>query len=40
MLENKASGNRRMTDWTSKVMRIHMRYFVDGWHHLCVLVLS
>jgi hypothetical protein len=40
ILENRGSGNKSMTDWPNKVLRIHMTNFVDGWHHLCVLVLS
>jgi hypothetical protein len=28
--KNRGSGNRRMTDWPSKVLRIHMTNFVDG----------
>jgi hypothetical protein len=40
MPENRDSGNKRMTDWPNKVLRIHMRNFVDGWQHLCVLILS
>jgi hypothetical protein len=40
MTENRGSGNKRMKDWTSKVLRIHMINYVDGWHHLCVLILS
>jgi hypothetical protein len=40
MLENRGSGNKRMNDWPSKVLRIHMTNSVDDWDHLCVLVLS
>jgi hypothetical protein len=40
MPENKESDNRRMKDWPSKVLRIHMTNSMDDWHHLCVLVLS
>jgi hypothetical protein len=40
MLENKGSGNMRMIDWLSKVLTIHMKNSIDGWHQLCVLVLS
>jgi hypothetical protein len=40
MLKNKGSDNKRMKDWPSKILRIHMTSFVDGWHHLCMLVLS
>jgi hypothetical protein len=29
MLENKGSGNRRMKDWSGRVLRIHMIKFVD-----------
>jgi hypothetical protein len=30
MLKNKASGNRRIRDWLSKISRIHMTNSVDG----------
>jgi hypothetical protein len=40
MLENRESGNKRMKDLPSKVLRIHMTNSVDGWDHLCVLILS
>jgi hypothetical protein len=30
MLENRGSGNKRMKDWPSKVLRIHMANSVDG----------
>jgi hypothetical protein len=40
LLENRGSGNKRMKDWPSKVLRIHITNYVDGWHHLYVLVLS
>jgi hypothetical protein len=40
MSENRGSGNRRMTDWPSRVFRIHMTNFVDDWKHLCMLILS
>jgi hypothetical protein len=30
MPENRASGNRRIRDWLSKVSRIHMTNSVDG----------
>jgi hypothetical protein len=40
MLENRGSGNKRMKDWSSKILRIHMTISVDGWDHLCVLILS
>jgi hypothetical protein len=40
MLENTGSGNKKMKDWPSKVLRIHTTNSMDGWHHLCVLVLS
>jgi hypothetical protein len=40
VLENRGSGNKRMKDWPSKVLRIHMTNSVDGWDHLCVLILS
>jgi hypothetical protein len=40
MLENRGSGNKRMKDWPSKVLRIHTTNFVNGWDHLCLLILS
>jgi hypothetical protein len=40
MLENRGSGNKRMKDWSRKVLRIHMTNSVDNWDHLCVLILS
>jgi hypothetical protein len=40
MSENRGSGNKRMKDWPSKILRIHMTNFVDDLHHLCMLVLS
>jgi hypothetical protein len=30
MLENRGSGNRRMTNWPKNVLIIHMRNSVDG----------
>jgi hypothetical protein len=30
MLKNRGSGNKRMKDWPSKVMKIHTTNFVDG----------
>jgi hypothetical protein len=30
MPKNRGSGNKRMKDWPSKVIRIHMIIFVDG----------
>jgi hypothetical protein len=30
MLENRGSGNKRMKDWPSKVLRIYMTNSVDG----------
>jgi hypothetical protein len=36
MLENRGSGNKRMKDWPSKVLRIHTTNSVDGWDHLCL----
>jgi hypothetical protein len=40
MPKNRGSGNKRMEDWPSKVLRIHTINSMDGWDHLCVLVLS
>jgi hypothetical protein len=40
MPENRGSGNKRMKNRPSKVLRIHMANSVDDWNHLCVLVLS
>jgi hypothetical protein len=37
---NRGSGNKRMKNWPSKVVRIYMTNFVDSWDHLCVLVLN
>jgi hypothetical protein len=39
MAENRGSGNKRMKDWASMVMRIHPTNSLDGWYHLCVLAL-
>jgi hypothetical protein len=33
ILENRGSGNNRVKDWPSKVLRIHMTNSVDGWDH-------
>jgi hypothetical protein len=30
VLENRGSGNKTMKDWPSKVLRIHMKNFMDG----------
>jgi hypothetical protein len=40
MLENRGSGNKRMKNWPSKVLRIHTTNSMYSWDHLCVLVLS
>jgi hypothetical protein len=40
MLKNRGSGNKRMKDWPSKVLRIHITNFVDDWDYLFVLILS
>jgi hypothetical protein len=40
MLKNRESGNKRMKDWSSKILRIHTTNSVDGWDHLCMLVLN
>jgi hypothetical protein len=40
MLKNRGSGNKRMKDWPNKVLRIYTTNSMDGWDHLCVLVLS
>jgi hypothetical protein len=28
--ENRGSGNKRMKDWPSKILRIHSKKFIDG----------
>jgi hypothetical protein len=40
MPENREIGNKRMKDWPSKILRIHTTNYVDGWDHLCVVILS
>jgi hypothetical protein len=34
------SDNKRMKYWSNNILKIHMPNSVDGWHHLCVLILS
>jgi hypothetical protein len=40
LLENRGSCNKMLKDWPNKVLRIHMTNFVDGWDHLCMLILN